>query len=178
MVARAAASILHDVTLPEWWSASLLGRSILVGCTHLSGSSLPCPLLVSALRAALAQSPPPPSSGATPAVIIHSPAPSAWAASSVAGHVQTLAFTAVAASAINIGGGFTITKRMLSMFQRPTDPVEYNHLYALPGAVLVGGCAAGQLAGTAACRTAAASVCSEASPRMEPKLVCGKITKG
>ena len=35
------------------------------------------------------------------------------------------------------------------MFRRPTDPVEYNNLYALPGAVLVGGCAAGQLAGTA-----------------------------
>ena len=178
MVARAAASILHDVTLPAWWSASLLGRSILVGCTHLSGSSLPCPLLVSAVKAALAQSPTLP-----PAVLPLRSSPTALrpphgAASSVAGHVQTLAFTAVAASAINIGGGFTITNRMLNMFRRPTDPVEYNHLYALPGAVLVGGCAAGQLAGTAACRTTAASVCTEASPRVEPKLVCGKITKG
>ena len=62
--------------------------------------------------------------------------------------MQALACTAVAASAINIGGGFTITNRMLNMFRRPTDPVEYNNLYALPGAVLVAGCAAGQLAGT------------------------------
>lgn len=47
---------------------------------------------------------------------------------------QALAATAVAASAINIGGGFTITQRMLDMFKRPTDPIEYNQLYAAPGA--------------------------------------------
>ena len=95
------------------------------------------------------------------------------AATSAPGHAQTLAFTAVAASAINIGGGFTITNRMLNMFRRPTDPAEYNNLYAIPGAVLVGGCAAGQLAGTPAysthaCRTTAASVSAEArSPKAE-----------
>jgi H+-translocating NAD(P) transhydrogenase len=43
---------------------------------------------------------------------------------------QALASTAVLASAVNIGGGFTITQRMLGMFQRPTDPTEYTHLYA------------------------------------------------
>jgi NAD(P) transhydrogenase len=47
---------------------------------------------------------------------------------------QALAATAVAASAVNIGGGFTITQRMLDMFKRPTDPIEHNSLYAAPGA--------------------------------------------
>ena len=32
---------------------------------------------------------------------------------------------------------------MLSMFRRPTDPTEYNWLYAIPAATLVGGYAAG-----------------------------------
>jgi len=37
---------------------------------------------------------------------------------------QTLALGAAFVSSINIGGGFTITKRMLDMFKRPTDPPE------------------------------------------------------
>lgn len=63
--------------------------------------------------------------------------------------LQGLAATAVLASAINIGGGFTVTSRMLNMFRRPTDPTEYNYLYAVPAAALVGSYAAGHLAGTA-----------------------------
>ena len=50
---------------------------------------------------------------------------------------QVLAGTAVAASAVNIGGGFTITQRMLDMFRRPTDPPEYNNLYAIPAGALL-----------------------------------------
>ncbi len=46
---------------------------------------------------------------------------------------QGLAALAVLTSAINIGGGFTITQRMLDMFKRPTDPKEHNYLYAIPG---------------------------------------------
>lgn len=60
---------------------------------------------------------------------------------------QVLAGTAVAASAINIGGGFTITQRMLDMFKRPGDPPEYNQLYAIPAAALLGTYAVGHLAG-------------------------------
>lgn len=45
---------------------------------------------------------------------------------------QALAATAVFSSAINIGGGFTITQRMLDMFRRPEDPKEHNYLYAIP----------------------------------------------
>ncbi|KXZ41540.1 hypothetical protein GPECTOR_405g242 [Gonium pectorale] len=58
---------------------------------------------------------------------------------------QALAATAVAASAVNIGGGFTITQRMLDMFKRPTDPIEYNQLYAAPAATLIGGFVLGSL---------------------------------
>ncbi|KAG2488659.1 hypothetical protein HYH03_012821 [Edaphochlamys debaryana] len=56
-----------------------------------------------------------------------------------------LAALAVGASAINIGGGFTITQRMLDMFKRPTDPIEYNHLYAIPAGTLVAGYLAGSV---------------------------------
>uniref|UniRef100_A0A8C4HT45 proton-translocating NAD(P)(+) transhydrogenase n=1 Tax=Dicentrarchus labrax TaxID=13489 RepID=A0A8C4HT45_DICLA len=41
-----------------------------------------------------------------------------------------------------IPGGFLVTKKMLDMFKRPTDPPEYNYLYLLPGGVFVGGYAA------------------------------------
>lgn len=51
----------------------------------------------------------------------------------------TIALAAVFMSSINIGGGFMITQRMLDMFKRPTDPTEYNYLYALPALTLVGG---------------------------------------
>jgi NAD(P) transhydrogenase len=60
---------------------------------------------------------------------------------------QWLAAAAVAASAVNIGGGFTVTQRMLDMFKRPTDPPEHNALFAIPAAALLGGFAAGKLAG-------------------------------
>lgn len=39
---------------------------------------------------------------------------------------------------VNVSGGFVVTKRMLDMFKRPTDPPEYPWLYAIP-AVLFGG---------------------------------------
>ena len=42
-------------------------------------------------------------------------------------------------SAVNLSGGTIVTKKMLDMFRRPTDPPEYNHYYLLPGAVAVGG---------------------------------------
>uniref|UniRef100_A0A914EIL4 proton-translocating NAD(P)(+) transhydrogenase n=1 Tax=Acrobeloides nanus TaxID=290746 RepID=A0A914EIL4_9BILA len=51
---------------------------------------------------------------------------------------QGLALAATFVSSINIGGGFTITKRMLDMFKRPTDPPEYNYLYAIPSAAFLG----------------------------------------
>uniref|UniRef100_A0A671QX96 proton-translocating NAD(P)(+) transhydrogenase n=1 Tax=Sinocyclocheilus anshuiensis TaxID=1608454 RepID=A0A671QX96_9TELE len=38
-----------------------------------------------------------------------------------------------------IPGGFLVTRRMLDMFKRPTDPPEYNYLYLLPAGLFVGG---------------------------------------
>eukprot|EP01104_Vermistella_antarctica_P004234 TRINITY_DN14728_c0_g1_i2.p1 TRINITY_DN14728_c0_g1~~TRINITY_DN14728_c0_g1_i2.p1 ORF type:complete len:1136 (+),score=210.52 TRINITY_DN14728_c0_g1_i2:38-3409(+) len=52
---------------------------------------------------------------------------------------QALAATAVLVSSVNIAGGFLITQRMLDMFKRPDDPPEYNYLFAVPGALFVGG---------------------------------------
>lgn len=46
---------------------------------------------------------------------------------------QVLAASAAFISTINIFGGFLVTKRMLDMFKRPTDPPEYNYLYGIPG---------------------------------------------
>jgi NAD(P) transhydrogenase len=39
---------------------------------------------------------------------------------------------------VNVSGGFVISKRMLDMFRRRTDPPEYGWLYAIP-AILFGG---------------------------------------
>ncbi len=52
---------------------------------------------------------------------------------------QALGALSVLLAFVNISGGFTITKRMLDMFKRPTDPPEYPWLYAVPGAIFGGG---------------------------------------
>jgi H+-translocating NAD(P) transhydrogenase len=46
---------------------------------------------------------------------------------------------ATAMSAVNIAGGFLVTKKMLDMFKRETDPKEYYEYYALPVATMLGG---------------------------------------
>ncbi|GBN41463.1 NAD(P) transhydrogenase, mitochondrial [Araneus ventricosus] len=60
---------------------------------------------------------------------------------------QTLGAAATFLSTINICGGFLVTKRMLDMFRRSTDPPEYNYLYAIPGTAFIGGYAALAAAG-------------------------------
>ncbi|GMT32860.1 hypothetical protein PFISCL1PPCAC_24157 [Pristionchus fissidentatus] len=62
---------------------------------------------------------------------------------------QSLALGAAFISSINIGGGFLVTKRMLDMFRRPTDPPDYNYLYGLPAAVFLGGYGYGLTIGAA-----------------------------
>ena len=52
---------------------------------------------------------------------------------------QTLAATAVGLSAINLAGGTIVTKKMLDMFRRPDDPVEYNEYFLMPGAAAIAG---------------------------------------
>ena len=48
---------------------------------------------------------------------------------------QALASLAVLISSVNIAGGFLVTKRMLDMFKRKTDPEEHNYLYGIPAVV-------------------------------------------
>ncbi|KIY72210.1 PNTB-domain-containing protein [Cylindrobasidium torrendii FP15055 ss-10] len=52
---------------------------------------------------------------------------------------QTLGALSVLLASINVSGGFIITKRMLDMFKRPTDPPEYSYLYGMPAVVFTGG---------------------------------------
>ncbi|XP_023213835.1 NAD(P) transhydrogenase, mitochondrial-like [Centruroides sculpturatus] len=52
---------------------------------------------------------------------------------------QGLGAAAAFISTINICGGFLVTKRMLDMFRRPTDPPEYNYLYGIPAVAFTGG---------------------------------------
>lgn len=51
---------------------------------------------------------------------------------------QVLSGIALFASCINIAGGFKVTTRMLDMFRRPHDPPEYNSVYVIPAACLIG----------------------------------------
>ena len=60
---------------------------------------------------------------------------------------QTLAALATAISAVNITGGFVVTKKMLDLFKRPDDPPEYYEYYAVPVAAFVGGYALTSLGG-------------------------------
>ncbi|KAF3906448.1 hypothetical protein ABW20_dc0105801 [Dactylellina cionopaga] len=48
---------------------------------------------------------------------------------------QLLGALSVGLAFVNVSGGFVITKRMLDMFKRPTDPPEYGYLWAVPGLV-------------------------------------------
>jgi NAD(P) transhydrogenase len=52
---------------------------------------------------------------------------------------QTLGALSVLLAFVNVSGGFVITKRMLDMFRRPTDPAEYPWLYAVPALLFGGG---------------------------------------
>lgn len=52
---------------------------------------------------------------------------------------QALAAAAVGLSAVNLVGGTIVTKKMLDMFRRPDDPVEYNEYFLLPGIAAVAG---------------------------------------
>eukprot|EP01025_Chloroclados_australasicus_P030914 TRINITY_DN3113_c0_g2_i9.p1 TRINITY_DN3113_c0_g2~~TRINITY_DN3113_c0_g2_i9.p1 ORF type:complete len:620 (-),score=105.33 TRINITY_DN3113_c0_g2_i9:100-1959(-) len=86
---------------------------------------------------------------------------------------QFLAFSAVLASAVNIGGGFVVTQRMLDMFKRPGDPEEHNYLYAVPGAALVAGTLFGQVLGHANAYAIAVNPL-QPQPRAMPKPRTGR----
>lgn len=50
---------------------------------------------------------------------------------------QLLASASVLVSAVNIGGGFTVTQRLLDMFKRKSDAPEHNYLYSIPAAMFM-----------------------------------------
>ncbi|KAF2217020.1 hypothetical protein CERZMDRAFT_119710 [Cercospora zeae-maydis SCOH1-5] len=62
---------------------------------------------------------------------------------------QFLGAASVLLAFVNVSGGFVITKRMLDMFRRPTDPKEYPWLYAVPGVLFGGGFLAAATTGMA-----------------------------
>ncbi|CAJ2507170.1 Uu.00g083560.m01.CDS01 [Anthostomella pinea] len=62
---------------------------------------------------------------------------------------QALGAASVLLAFVNVSGGFVITKRMLDMFKRPTDPPEYPWLYAVPAVLFGGGYLAAAATGAA-----------------------------
>jgi len=64
-------------------------------------------------------------------------------------YVVGMAGTATFLSAINIFGGFTVTDKMLNMFNRPSDPTTYYGYYNYPAAATLGGFTLAALAGYA-----------------------------
>ncbi|KAF7309809.1 hypothetical protein MIND_00352800 [Mycena indigotica] len=62
---------------------------------------------------------------------------------------HALGAISVLLASVNVAGGFIITKRMLDMFKRPTDPPEYSWLYGVPAVVFTGGFLAAASTGTA-----------------------------
>ncbi|KAK0629563.1 NAD(P) transhydrogenase beta subunit-domain-containing protein [Bombardia bombarda] len=79
---------------------------------------------------------------------------------------------------VNVSGGFVITKRMLDMFRRPTDPPDYPWLYGIPAVVFGGGflaaastgaaglVQAGYLVSSVLCITSLSSLASQATARL------------
>lgn len=104
--------------------------------------------------------------------------------------VEALAATAAFISFINVFGGFVVTKRMLDMFKRPTDPPEYNGLYGIPAAVFLGayglaaanGCPevhqAAYLASSLCCVGALAGLSSQSTSRLGNNLGMIGVTGG
>ncbi|KAJ0299413.1 hypothetical protein COL516b_009294, partial [Colletotrichum fioriniae] len=91
---------------------------------------------------------------------------------------QALGAASVLLAFVNVSGGFVLTKRMLDMFKRPTDPPEYPWLYAVPAALFGGGYIAAAATGAAGlvqagyavssvlCISSLSSLASQATARM------------
>jgi len=52
---------------------------------------------------------------------------------------QSLGLVATTISSVNIFGGFLVSKKMLDVFKRPTDPPEHYNLYGIPVASMIAG---------------------------------------
>jgi len=60
---------------------------------------------------------------------------------------EALAATATGISAVNITGGFLVTKKMLDLFKRPDDPPEFYEYYGVPVVGFIAGYALTNLSG-------------------------------
>jgi NAD(P) transhydrogenase len=90
---------------------------------------------------------------------------------------QSLGALSVLLAFVNVSGGFVLTKRMLDMFRRPTDPKEYPWLYAIPALLFGGGYVAaastgmaglvqaGYLVSSILCMTSLSGLASQATAR-------------
>ncbi|KAH9946124.1 PNTB-domain-containing protein [Epithele typhae] len=90
---------------------------------------------------------------------------------------QALGAASVLLASVNVAGGFVITKRMLDMFKRNTDPPEYAWLYSIPAAAYTGGflwaastgmagiVQAGYLASSVLCISSISGLASQATAR-------------
>ncbi|KAI0540209.1 NAD(P) transhydrogenase mitochondrial precursor [Xylaria digitata] len=91
---------------------------------------------------------------------------------------QVLGAASVLLAFVNVSGGFVITKRMLDMFKRPSDPPEYPWLWAIPGVLFGGGflaaattgaaglVQAGYLVSSVLCISSLSGLASQATARM------------
>ena len=91
---------------------------------------------------------------------------------------QAFGAASVLLAFVNVSGGFVITKRMLDMFRRPTDPPEFPWLYAVPAILFGGGylaaastgaaglVQAGYMVSSVLCITSISSLASQATARM------------
>lgn len=91
---------------------------------------------------------------------------------------QAFGAASVLLAFVNISGGFVITKRMLDMFRRATDPPEYPWLYAVFAALFGGGfiaaaasgaaglVQAGYLVSSVLCITSLSSLASQTTARL------------
>lgn len=91
---------------------------------------------------------------------------------------QAFGAASVLLAFVNVSGGFVLTKRMLDMFKRPTDPPEYPWLYAIPAVVFGGGylaaastgaaglVQAGYMVSSVLCISSISSLASQATARM------------
>ncbi|KAI0914199.1 NAD(P) transhydrogenase mitochondrial precursor [Ustulina deusta] len=91
---------------------------------------------------------------------------------------QALGAASVLLAFVNVSGGFVLTKRMLDMFKRPTDPPEYPWMWAIPGVLFGGGflaaastgaaglVQAGYLVSSVLCISSLSGLASQATARM------------
>jgi len=71
---------------------------------------------------------------------------------------EALAAIATGISAVNIAGGFLVTKKMLDLFKRPDDPPEFYEYYGVPAGLFVGGYGLANLMGFTEAASVAATV--------------------